>query len=109
MFTALAALAVVLPGLIWLADKGVGISLPIPAEDVFALCSTVAAGLIWYGGQDGRQPGPESGRCRIGVRPGMTGTGVPAMTGTIATGTAGLSTRHGGYRPVRIGRSDRQR
>ena len=37
-----------LPGLIWLADKGVGISLPIPAQDVFALCCTVAAGLIWY-------------------------------------------------------------
>jgi quinol monooxygenase YgiN len=47
-FTALAALLVVLPGLIWLANKGLGISLPIPVQDVFALCSTVAAGLLWY-------------------------------------------------------------
>ncbi|HEY3905497.1 MAG TPA: hypothetical protein VGM14_16435 [Streptosporangiaceae bacterium] len=47
-FTALAALAVVLPGLIWLANKGAGISLPVPAQDVFALCCTVAAGLVWY-------------------------------------------------------------
>ncbi len=48
MITALAALAVVLPGLVWLAGKGLGISLPVPAEYVFALCNTLAAGLIWY-------------------------------------------------------------
>jgi len=47
-FTALAALVVVLPGLIWLASKGAGISSPVPAQDVFALCCTVAAGLVWY-------------------------------------------------------------
>lgn len=47
-FTALAALVVVLPGLIWLASKGLGVSSPIPAEDLFALCGTVAAGLVWY-------------------------------------------------------------
>jgi quinol monooxygenase YgiN len=47
-FTALAALAVVLPGLIWLADTGIGIKFPVPAQDVFALCCTAAAGLIWY-------------------------------------------------------------
>ncbi|HET7012894.1 MAG TPA: antibiotic biosynthesis monooxygenase [Streptosporangiaceae bacterium] len=48
MFTALAALAVVLPGLVWLAEKGLSVNLPIPAEYLFALCSTLAAGLIWY-------------------------------------------------------------
>jgi quinol monooxygenase YgiN len=47
-FTALAALAVVLPGLVWLASKGLGASSPIPAQDLFALCGTLAAGLTWY-------------------------------------------------------------
>jgi quinol monooxygenase YgiN len=64
-FTALAALVIVLPGLIWLANKGAGISLPIPAQDVFALCCTVAAGLVWYaarmaGNQDLSQVGAGS-------------------------------------------------
>jgi len=48
MYTALAALAVVLPGLVWLAEKGLRTKLPIPAEYLFALCGTLAAGLIWY-------------------------------------------------------------
>jgi len=62
-FTALAALVVVLPGLVWLASKGLGVSSPIPARDLFALCGTVAAGLIWYaarlgGNRDLSKAGP---------------------------------------------------
>src|SRR6185437_14553067 len=70
-FTALAALVVVLPGLIWLASKGLGISSPVPAADVFALCSTVAAGLVWYaarmaGNRDLSQVGAAAATARDG-------------------------------------------
>jgi quinol monooxygenase YgiN len=43
-----AALALAVPGLSWLLDKGLGFGLPLPAKDLFALCCVTAAFLIWY-------------------------------------------------------------
>jgi len=53
----LAALAVELPGLAWLAQKLAGIVAPLPPKDIFAASCTLAAGLAWYaasaaGGRD---------------------------------------------------------
>jgi len=45
---AVAAFIVVLPGLSWLASKGIGVSLPLGSAGLFAFCSTGTAILIWY-------------------------------------------------------------
>ncbi len=46
--TGFAALALALPSLSWLLDKGLGVSVPLPSADLFALCFALAAVLIWY-------------------------------------------------------------
>jgi quinol monooxygenase YgiN len=43
-----AALALALPGLSWLTQKGLGFTFPIGAQDVFAAGCTLAAALIFY-------------------------------------------------------------
>ncbi len=68
VLTAVASFVVVLPGLSWLADKGIGVSLPFGSSGLFALCSTVSAALIWYAarvaGERDLRAQPESARRR---------------------------------------------
>src|SRR5580658_7561140 len=48
LLVAIAALALALPGLSWMVQKGLGFTLPVAARDVFAASCTLAAALIWY-------------------------------------------------------------
>jgi quinol monooxygenase YgiN len=48
ILTGVAGLVLAGPGLSWLTDKGLGFSLPIGAQYLFALGSAASAVLIWY-------------------------------------------------------------
>jgi quinol monooxygenase YgiN len=72
IITALAVVALAIPGLSWLMRKGIGLSLPLAAKDWFAVSCVLAVALVWYaakvaGGRDlsnaeldprGDRPGP---------------------------------------------------
>jgi len=57
IMTALAVVALAIPGLSWLMRKGIGLSLPLAAKDWFAVSCVLAVALVWYaakvaGGRD---------------------------------------------------------
>jgi quinol monooxygenase YgiN len=66
MYLASAAFVVIVPGLVWVARKGLGVALPLPNKDVFAAFCALAVGLTWYGARlagdrDLAAAGPEPG------------------------------------------------